>query len=351
MSAEPLLVVLDGRLAGDIAHIRGGRLRLRYADDYREDPASTPLSLSMPLASREHSHTVVWPFLWGLLPDSDAVLTRWGREFQVSAANPFALLRYVGEDCAGAVQFLTQDRYAELYGRESQPTRTDSEVDWLSENQVAERLAALRLDPAAWHFTAESGEFSLAGAQAKVALFYDGKRWGRPTGRMPTTHILKPAIPSLLDHDLNEHLCLGLARRLGLRAARSELMSFGGERAIVVTRYDRVHESDGWRRVHQEDLCQALAVHPGSKYEYEGGPFPAKIVALFRAAMEPDRVAETVDRFSDALVLNWLMVGTDAHAKNYSLLLAGPQVRLAPLYDLASTTVALRLILSVCLRS
>jgi len=31
-----------------------------------------------------------------------------------------------------------------------------------------------------------------------------------------------------------------------------------------------------------------------------------------------------------------LIAGTDAHAKNYSLLLSGPQVRLAPLYDVAS---------------
>lgn len=30
------------------------------------------------------------------------------------------------------------------------------------------------------------------------------------------------------------------------------------------------------------------------------------------------------------------MLGTDAHAKNYSLLLSGPQVRLARLYDIAS---------------
>lgn len=41
-------------------------------------------------------------------------------------------------------------------------------------------------------------------------------------------------------------------------------------------------------------------------------------------------------RFVDALALNWLIAGTDAHAKNYSLLLAGSQVRLAPLYDVAS---------------
>ena len=37
------------------------------------------------------------------------------------------------------------------------------------------------------------------------------------------------------------------------------------------------------------------------------------------------------------LIFNWLIAGTDAHAKNFSLLIApGPQIRLAPLYDLAS---------------
>lgn len=41
-------------------------------------------------------------------------------------------------------------------------------------------------------------------------------------------------------------------------------------------------------------------------------------------------------RFVDALAFTWIIAGTDAHAKNYSLLLAGPQVRLAPLYDVAS---------------
>jgi serine/threonine-protein kinase HipA len=39
----------------------------------------------------------------------------------------------------------------------------------------------------------------------------------------------------------------------------------------------------------------------------------------------------------DAIAFNWLIAGSDAHAKNYSILLAGGgQVRLAPLYDLAS---------------
>jgi hypothetical protein len=40
--------------------------------------------------------------------------------------------------------------------------------------------------------------------------------------------------------------------------------------------------------------------------------------------------------FADALIWNWLIAGTDAHAKNYSVLLAGNDIRLAPLYDMSS---------------
>ena len=40
--------------------------------------------------------------------------------------------------------------------------------------------------------------------------------------------------------------------------------------------------------------------------------------------------------FFDAFAFNVLVGGTDAHAKNYSLLLRGPRVALAPLYDAAS---------------
>ncbi|WP_407114717.1 HipA domain-containing protein [Bradyrhizobium sp. LMG 9283] len=49
-----------------------------------------------------------------------------------------------------------------------------------------------------------------------------------------------------------------------------------------------------------------------------------------------DREAD-LETFVSALGFNWLIGGSDAHAKNYSLLLAsGPLVRLALLYDIAS---------------
>ena len=105
--------------------------------------------------------------------------------------------------------------------------------------------------------------------------------------------------------------------------------------AIVVERYDRRHTKKGLIRVHQEDICQALSVLPTRKYENEGGPGPRAVIDLLReysGAREED-----VSTFVDALAFNWLIAGTDAHAKNYSVLI-GPsgRVRLAPLYDLAS---------------
>jgi serine/threonine protein kinase HipA of HipAB toxin-antitoxin module len=46
---------------------------------------------------------------------------------------------------------------------------------------------------------------------------------------------------------------------------------------------------------------------------------------------------DAVNRFVNALAYNWIIGSTDAHAKNYSVLLSGLQVRLASLYDVAST--------------
>jgi serine/threonine-protein kinase HipA len=137
---------------------------------------------------------------------------------------------------------------------------------------------------------------------------------------------------------VNEHLRLEAARRLGLTAAVSSVQSFEDERVIVVDRYDRVYDRDGrLRRLHQEDVCQALGLMPTAKYQNEGGPSPEAIIALLRRVIRPAATAEqSVAGFVDALAFNWIIVGTDAHAKNYSLLLSANQVRLAPLYDVTS---------------
>ena len=327
---DALLVLLDEVVAGTLHRLAGGRLRFDYADAYRETPGSTPLSLSMPLQVRSHTERTVTPWLWGLLPDNDAVLARWARHFHVSRSSPFSLLAtQIGEDCAGAVRFVSLDAIDGVLTR-------SGGVTWLTEDEVAARLVDLRDDSTSWLGRSFTGQFSLAGAQAKTALRFQDGRWGVPYGSSATTHILKPAVAGLDDHDLNVHLCLDAARRVGLITVRTRILQFSGESAIEIERYDRRAVSDAITRVHQEDLCQALGVAPERKYQNEGGPGPRDVVALLRGAMAPRVAEDAVSRFVDALIWNWLIAGTDAHAKNYSLLLAGDQVRLAPLYDIAS---------------
>ncbi|MGA7631477.1 MAG: HipA domain-containing protein [Terriglobales bacterium] len=124
----------------------------------------------------------------------------------------------------------------------------------------------------AWRAATDTGQFSLAGAQPKTALLLEGRRWGVPSGRTPTTHILKPPTGEWDGHAEIEHFCLLLARASGLVVPNSSVRRFRAEIAIVIERYDRIRSSDGWLRVHQEDMCQALGLHPAKKYENEGGP-------------------------------------------------------------------------------
>jgi serine/threonine-protein kinase HipA len=327
---DSLVVVLDDTIAGTLTRLPNGRLRFDYDDAYRDTRTATPLSVSMPTAVRSHPDGQISPWLWGLLPDNQAVLERWARDFHASASSPFSLLSTpIGHDCAGAVRFAVPEAADEIVEK-------PGTVTWLTDGEVAQRLRELREDTTAWLGREFTGQFSLAGAQAKTALLHEDGSWGVPSGSAATSHILKPAVAGLDDHDLNEHLCLDAAGRAGLVVARTRVARFGDESAIVVDRYDRRRVGDRLVRIHQEDLAQALGVHPSRKYQNEGGPGPRELARLLRDVMPPSVADEAVWRFFDALAWNWLIAGTDAHAKNYSLLLAGRDVRLAPLYDVAS---------------
>ena len=108
--SEELVAILDGRETGRVVRDDRGRLSFAYKEVWRDAAEAYPLSISMPLALAEHGHAKIDPFLWGLLPDNEMVLDRWARKFQVSARNAFGLIACVGEDCAGAIQFVRPQR-------------------------------------------------------------------------------------------------------------------------------------------------------------------------------------------------------------------------------------------------
>lgn len=331
--ADVLAVLVGEDVAGTVRRRTNNLLTFEYDPAYRARPDATPMSLSMPLAAAVHADTparrTVTNYLAGLLPDDSDVVERWARYYSVRTSSPmFVLGTPVGRDCAGGVAFCPPGELSDFRAR-------GGAVEWLTTGDVADLLRDLQRDRTAMLGRDFTGQFSLAGAQRKTALRREPGtgRWGRPSGTEPTTHILKPAISGWAEQDINEHLCLAAANRSGLTAARSSIECFDDQEAIVVARYDRIARPSGVIRVHQEDLCQGLGLGPDRKYESDGGPTAKGIAALLRRVMPPRDADAAVRTFADGLIWNWLVMGTDAHAKNYSVLLLGRDVRLAPFYE------------------
>lgn len=101
-------------------------------------------------------------------------------------------------------------------------------------------------------------------------------------------------------------------------------------------RSDRIFDEDGTVvRIHQEDLCQALSIDPSRKYAEQGGPSSPDVLSLLSTTNA--NAPRNLQLFVLYLLFNYLMGATDAHAKNYSVLLGtGDTTLLAPLYDIAS---------------
>ena len=331
-STRELLVLLGENVAG-ILYRSDSRdpLTFEYDDGWRKNPDAYPLSLSIPLAARSHRGPALEFYLRGLLPDNQARLNAVAHRYGVSPDDSFGLLSNIGDDCAGAVQFVMPSR-----AKGARPSRR--KVEWLTKAELGHVLRDLYEENAAGGHALATGQFSLPGALAKVALTRDpkGKRWGYPGTHTPSTHIVKAPLAGVDFHCQNEHLCLALANATGCRAASSSILRSGDTLALAVERFDRQRLGGRIVRVHQEDASQALGVDPRLKYASEGAPGIGEIVALLRDYS----TAADIYRFLRAVAFNWVIAGTDAHPRNYSISI-GPsgRVNLAPLYDLSSALV------------
>lgn len=313
-----------------------GGYRFTYDPDWQHSPTSHPVSFSLPTITQEHRGKAVEAFLRGLLPDNEQTLRAWGRRFGCSPRRPLELLAHVGADCIGALRFVPPEQDPEAWLKQST-------IDWLTDEELCERIRDLLTSRTDGRQETDLGQFSLPGAQAKTALRFDrtNKRWGIPSGAEPTDHIFKPV---LLDYDNQvwcEHFCLQLARAVGLEAVKSQVLNICGNDIVVLERYDRAIDDSGtMQRIHQEDVCQALAVLPEHKYEaataarQARGPGVQEMIQLAGESADPPA---TEMHWFRAVIFNLLIGGTDAHAKNYGLIWsARSQWHPAPLYDLNS---------------
>ena len=325
--AHELEVWLFTERIGTLALVEG-RLNFRYAPGWLALPDAVALSTSLPMQAEPFDNHKTRPFFAGLLPEGQ-MRRLIAQQFQVSNQNDFALLNHIGGECAGAVTFLAPGQGLPA------PTR-DDDVQWLSDEDVVAILDELPRRPM---LAGNDGlRLSLAGAQDKLPVVFDGNRLGLPRNGTPSSHILKPAINAVEDSVINEGFCMALAEAMRLKPAKSNVHSVLNRPFLLLERYDRVADAQGRRRrLHQEDFCQALGVVPEMKYQNEGGPDLAQCFELVRRVTRPN--APQVLRLFDYVIFNALIGNHDAHAKNFSLLYPGGKSVLAPFYDTLSTAV------------
>jgi serine/threonine-protein kinase HipA len=279
-----------------------------------------PISITMPLRSVCIAPDTFLPWAANLLPESEQLRTL-GQLLGMARSDVIGLLSAIGGDTAGALSI-------------AQPGRTAS-VQWRPIDKPEDLERVIEELPTKPFLVGEEGvSMSLAGVQTKLAVAIDDS--GRvciPMNGSPSTHILKPDTPRLWGSVQNEAFCLTLARRMKIPVPNITTGRAGNRTYLLVQRYDRTNDGGRWRRLHQEDYCQALGKPPSAKYESNQtgvrGPMLKDMFELTRRHMPSIDIV----RLLDMVVLNVLACNTDAHAKNYSIMIRGNGASLAPMYD------------------
>lgn len=334
--AAALDIWMNGLFVGQWQRTSSGQDLLAYAPDWIATEQGRPLSLSLPFGGGATLRgAAVAAYFDNLIPDNEQILRRLQQRYQLRSSTAFDLLAELGRDCAGAVQLMPEGEEPDDYRRIA--------AEALSEAQVAELLRnTVRADPLG---LASEDEFrlSIAGAQEKTALLWHRKRWCRPRGATPSTHIFKLPLglvanvrADMCDSIELEWLSLEILREFGLPVARVQIGRFEDQKVLIVERFDRrlAPDKKWWMRIPQEDFCQVNGISPLRKYEADGGPGIGQIMDVLRGSecAQQDRAT-----FFSAQFLFWLMAATDGHAKNFSLVV-GPRGRyqMTPLYDVIS---------------
>lgn len=331
--SKVLNLLMNGQLVGQLTKSLGV-LAFKYEIEWLESDTAVPLSLSIPLSSTVYRGDTIYRFFDNLLPDNAKIRERMQARLKADSIDAFDLLAEAGADCIGAIQLVS-----------SLPTPSVKHVHAkaVSDGEIAEILKSYKQQPLG--MTPEEDEFriSLAGQQEKSAFLWHEKKWKRPYGTTPTSHIFKLPIGQieqagidLRDSVENEWLCLNIASAFGLRVPEASIGFFEDVKVLIVERFDRRWSSDvAWLiRRPQEDLCQALDYTPGQKYESDGGP---GIVDIMNVLLQSTNSQEDRTQFMRSQVLFWLMAAPDGHAKNFSIHLGqGGRFQLAPFYDIIS---------------
>ncbi len=322
LKPDEYFVFFEDRKVGHIFNFDGGNIGFKYDEEWIHSGFEISQSLTFrSLEFRQESNL----YFGNLLPEGE-VRTSIAAKLGVSVENDFRLLVELGGECAGALTIGTELR------------KLESKYVKISLENLGNRLEQGETLLSVFQETDDEIRLSLAGAQDKLPVFVKGKEIYLPKGNSPSTHILKPHSMRFKKVPECEFLMSRLAKRLDLEVAETHLIKINNHNACLVSRYDRPTNGNQVRRLHQEDLCQALGVSHKLKYEKGGGPSFSKIYSCIESCSQ--RLPEDLERSLKWIIFNIIIGNCDGHAKNISLLRNDRgDWSLSPHYDLVPTRI------------
>ena len=313
--AKELSVRLHGLQVG-VLRLVNGKMEFTY-----DENAQKPISLSLPLQKEPFKEKVCRAFFGGLLPENPNMRELLAKKYNINVNDDFKLLKEIGRDCAGALSFHEMTEPQKYY----QMLKIEGSI--LSDEELTKYLEELPYRPYL------GKRLSLAGAQEKTAVCVINGKIALPNDDIPTTHIIKTALPKYVQSIQNEYICMKVAKEIGLEVAEVEIRKVGEIEFLLVERFDRKYSNNlECERILQEDFAQSLGIQARDKYKVT---FKDCLKVLNQTATP----ANSKLRFVRQVIFNYLIGNTDAHAKNFSVYLTNDGITLTPAYDLLCSSI------------
>ena len=318
-----LYVTLNEDVIADLV-FEDNKFRLEYYDKWKKEGFELSPHLKFETSTSEN----IKNFLKNLLPEGEN-LDDISIFLQISKYNTFGLIKEIGKDVAGAVNFYTElPKIKEKNFIEIPKTKLLQKIKNISYENILVWDGKVRL--------------SIAGVGKKLPVMIKEGKFGFGDGEYASTHILKFDKKNLHLVE-NEYLSLWMAKQVGLDVNEAEILEMEEEKILAVKRFDREFINDKIDKKHIIDGVQLLNMPPEYKYQKvygENSVVEGVTIAKLSNAIEKytKNPLKEKEKFINWILFNWIIGNSDAHGKNISFYVGKEGISITPFYDILNTS-------------
>ena len=304
-------------VAGKV-YAEANRIKFTYCRSYIERKTAIPIydnELPLKLGEIEPAENLMIPgCIRDGLPDS------WGRSVidyillngssTLSGLDEYYYMLYSGSNRIGALDF--QESAKEYVPRIFHPTSLDKFLEATelvkTGNQLNPELEKILLHGS-----------SVGGARPKMLFESDNKKYIAKFSKTTDSYNFIKA----------EYIAMSLARHCGLNVATvSQQPNVSGKSVLLIERFDRIKQSNGWAR---KSMVSARTLLGLGGLASSIGSYQGLAEIIRRKFTEPKL---TLGELFSRIVFNILCGNTDDHVRNHSAFWDGKMLTLTPAYDI-----------------